>query len=78
MAYELWDMETANLIGDFPTEEAALTAIRQGGLGAVATLALAFEDEMGETHSIAVGPALAQRAQASRHDSRAVRSRLVG
>ena len=66
MPYELWDVETANLVGDYATEEAALAVVHQSlqahGPGAVAHLALAFEDAAGDTHPIASGPALAERA----------------
>lgn len=69
MAFDLWDIETANLVGDYPTEEAALDAERtslQGhGAEAVAALALAYEDEAGETYPIATGAALVERARAA-------------
>ena len=67
MAFELWDIETANLVGDYPTEEAALdvvrTSIREHGPEAVAALALAYEDDAGETRPIVAGAALMERAQ---------------
>lgn len=69
MAHELWDTEFANLIADFPTEDAALAAVRAEvearGSNAVAHLALGYEDENGDTHPIAAGLALADRAQRS-------------
>ena len=69
MAFELWDIETANLVGDYPTEEAALdvvrTSIREHGPEAVAVLALAYEDDAGETRPIAAGAALVERVQAA-------------
>ncbi len=67
MAYELWDTEFNNLLADFSTEEEALAVVRKGvearGVEAIAPLALGYEDEDGETHFIAAGVALAERAQ---------------
>lgn len=68
MAYELWDVETANLVGDYDTEVAALAVVRRSigvhGRGTVDALALAYEDSEGEAHPIAAGAALAERALA--------------
>lgn len=69
MAYELWGTESANLIADFPTEDDALTAVHEalqaGGPSVIAQLAFAYEDDEGETHPLAEGSALADRAQRS-------------
>ena len=66
MAYELWDAEYANLLAEFSNEDAALAVVRDEveirGSNGVAHLALAYEDEDGETHPIAAGAALAERA----------------
>lgn len=68
MAYELWNLESGNMIGDFSTEEAALVevhaVVRSHGAVTVAAWALAYEDDDGETHPIAEGAVLAQRAAA--------------
>lgn len=66
MAYELWDAEYANLLAEFSNEDAALAAVRgeveARGSDGVTHLALAYEDEDGETYPIAAGAALAERA----------------
>lgn len=66
MIYELFDTESANQVGVYETEEAALAvvrdAVRAHGLDAVATLALGREDEAGDTTVIASGIALAELA----------------
>ena len=67
MSYELWDTETRNLVETFETEDEALAAVRE--LVAVnaavypAALALALEDDEGETTVIARGQQLAARAR---------------
>ncbi len=67
MSYELWDTETRNLVETFDTEDEALAAVRE--LVAVnadvypAALALALEDDEGETTVIARGQQLAARAR---------------
>ena len=69
MAYELWDRETANLVGDYPSQGAALAKVRQTmdqyGRRAVESLALAFEDEDGKTRPIAAGVTLVELAEAT-------------
>jgi hypothetical protein len=69
-AFELWDTETANLVGDYATEAAALEAVRRmiatGSADRVRSLALAHENRRGATRTIAVGNELLQRA---RHDA---------
>jgi hypothetical protein len=69
MAYELWDIEFGNLMADFSTEDAALAVVREAvearGADSITHLALAYEDESGDTHPIAAGLALADRAQRS-------------
>lgn len=67
-AYELWDVETGNLIADYPDEDAALRAVREGvsdeGLAPWATVALARVEPGGERVPIVQGSALAARALA--------------
>lgn len=69
MAYELWDMQTANLVGDYATQEDALEDVRQtlltSGRAAIEPLSLAFETESGETRSIASGKSLIELAEMS-------------
>lgn len=64
--YELWDLETANLIGTYESEHAALedvaNAVLIHGRQAVETLLLGREDADGESHLIAEGAALVDRA----------------
>jgi hypothetical protein len=65
--YELWDLETRNLVGNFDTQEEALLFVREVldtyGLEAAKTFALGTEDENGETTAIAQGPALVDLAR---------------
>ena len=67
--YELWDSATRNLLGTFPSEEAALAVIRgllqKHGPGAVAGLFLGREDEAGRSTLLAEGNALVKRAEAA-------------
>ena len=67
--YELWDGETRNLLGTYPSEEAALAVVRntvrKHGPGAVASLFLGREDSTGRSTLIAEGDGLAQRAEAA-------------
>ncbi len=66
MAFELWDIESRNIVGDYATEAEALALVRdlvcREGPGAVETLLLAFEDETGRTTPVAAGIELAERA----------------
>jgi hypothetical protein len=66
MAYELMDVRTGNLIGYYPTVQAALEAVaetvRLYGLGAAASLALGDEDVDGPEGIVAQGTELARRA----------------
>jgi len=66
MAYELWDTETRNIVGDYETEGEALAIVRDvlrlDGQDAVASLALAHEDRSGRTRIVAIGRDLGNRA----------------
>lgn len=68
MIYELFDTATANQVGVYQTEDAALAAVRgavhRHGDDSVTTLALGLEDEAGDTTVIASGAALARLAAA--------------
>jgi hypothetical protein len=65
--YEVWDIESANLLAVYPTEEAALAFVRQviaaDGPAMVATWELARAREDQDTMSIAMGDQLADRAR---------------
>lgn len=66
MAFEIWDTESGNLVGDYPTERAALDVVRRmieiHGRQAVATWALANENRRGTTRTVAAGTVLVDRA----------------
>ena len=68
VSYELWDIQTGNLVGGYETEESALAVVRRSmtehGRESVETLGLARESR-GRTKTIAVGAALAERALAA-------------
>lgn len=67
MNYELWNLETGNLVRAYDTEDAALAVARrsveQWGRESVADLALARESR-GRTRALAEGDALAERTLA--------------
>ncbi len=69
MAYELWSLDTRNIVGDYDSEEAALVVVNDAleahGREAVIDLALAHEDRRGRTRLIAQGDDLIARAQAA-------------
>lgn len=64
--YELWDQETANQIGSYPSRAEAMAvvgdAVRAFGADALATVALGREDDNGDTVVIAAGRELADLA----------------
>ena len=66
MAYEIWDVESANLVGSYATEGAALAAVRDAvrltDESAALGWALAREDRRGTTTTIASGRNLLDRA----------------
>lgn len=67
MVFEIWSMESRNLVASFDTEEEALRFVNltldTSGADAVAHLALAHEDDCGEAATIACGDDLARRAR---------------
>lgn len=71
MIYELWDMETNNLMASYDDEQRALGAVCEAllrvGEMAVDNVALVQEDALGNSEFIASGPALADRARAIPH-----------
>lgn len=66
MVFELWELESANLIADYETEEAALelvrTAVRAHGRDYVLTWELAIAPEDGDAETVASGEDLIERA----------------
>lgn len=66
MIFELWDQKSANLIGAFDTEVAALTEVRSSverhGRSCAEQWALAVEDDTGDVTTIATGDGLIDRA----------------
>ena len=68
MAFELWDIESRNIVGDYATEAEALAVVRdlvhRDGPRPVESLLLAFEDDIGRTTPVASGTELVERAVA--------------
>lgn len=66
MMYQLWDMESANLLGSYPSEDAALHIVRQAivrhGAESVSMLLLLREDAGGQLIDVAESAALAKLA----------------
>jgi hypothetical protein len=67
MTYELWSGASGNLLGAFPSEGDAFAAVRRAaetnGRAYVESLALLVEDDAGESHLVAEGADLIQRAR---------------
>lgn len=67
MAYELWNTQSRNIVGDYGTEQLAMAMVREateiGGQDAAESLAPAYEDANGRTTVVAVGAELAARAR---------------
>ena len=68
--YELWDMETRNLVGTYESQEAALEMVRNAvgrhGVEHAESLALGSEDARGNVRQIAAGQALTRLATATK------------
>ena len=68
MVYELWDGETANIVGAFESEAAAIAAVgralQEQGPAYVASLVLGRENEDGDSVLISTGSDLVERATA--------------
>jgi hypothetical protein len=66
MAYEIWEMQTGNLVASFSHERDALTLVRDAveahGEAYVETLALIHEDEAGCSTTVAASYELIERA----------------
>ena len=67
MRYTIWHLDTGNLIGDYPTEDAALAAVRAEILVNVSPDLLVLQREQAgdDPELVASGPALATRALAT-------------
>ena len=67
MFYVLWDVETGNIVGDFATEDEALSVVRElledNAPDYVDALSLGRTDDDGETWLIAEGNPLAVMAR---------------
>ncbi|MFN8636528.1 MAG: hypothetical protein U0893_21990 [Chloroflexota bacterium] len=67
MAYEIWEMQTGNLVASFRREREALALVRDAleahGDTYVRSLALVREDEDGSTITVAESCALIERAR---------------
>jgi hypothetical protein len=68
MTFQLWEAESANLVGSYPTQEAALTivreAVRSHGRDLVRSLVLVREDARGRLTTVAEGDGLIELAVA--------------
>ncbi len=67
VVYDLWDVETGNMISTFESEEVALKLVTDllecNGLDYAGALDLGYLDEHGEVHSLATGAALVDRVR---------------
>ncbi len=67
MVFQIWDTESANMVGAFPTADAAFRAVCEAvevhGPGYVATWVLEHEDEQGHITTLGEGSALLERAR---------------
>ena len=68
MTYELWDLDSGNLIGSYETEHEALEVLRNAidayGKAYADAVGLGRRDDKGQVQSIAESTALAERALA--------------
>ena len=68
MYYEIWDLESGNLIGDFDTQDEALRLVREMldtyGVDVAMTFALGEGDANGDSTAIAQGAELVELARA--------------
>jgi hypothetical protein len=66
--FEVWDVETSNVIDAFPNEDAALAFVRSAidefGDDYARTLALLADEPAGDVTTIAIGAELTERAHA--------------
>ena len=68
LTYDLWDSESGNIIGTFPTREEALSVVREAlsrhGVQYAESLLFGQEDSHGQTKAIAQGEELIDLALA--------------
>jgi len=80
MAYEIWEMQTGNLVASFSHEQDALALVRDAveahGETYVETLALVHEDEVSDSTTVATSHELIKQAR-TRPNSLNERSRLL-
>ena len=66
MTYELWDRSSRNLLGEFPTSEAAFELVREiledEGRASALSLVLSMEDDVGHSERVAAGDDLVELA----------------
>ena len=66
MAYEIWEVQTGNLVASFGHERDALALVRDAvkahGEAYVGSLALVHEDESGNSTTVATSHELLERA----------------
>jgi hypothetical protein len=66
MPFQLWEADSANLVGSYPTREAALAIVRDAvqkhGREGVASLVLVREDARGRVTTVGEGDALVELA----------------
>lgn len=69
MSYELWDVESGNIIKTYASEDEALVVVRNlvalNGPKYARALVLTFEDDNEDTSLVAKGMALSEHAQAA-------------
>jgi len=62
MTFQLWEADSANLVGSYPTREAALAIVREAvhahGRDVVRSLVLVREDARGRLTTVGEGDAL--------------------
>jgi len=71
MSYELWSKVSRSIVDSFPTETAALAAVREAvtlhGRAYAEGLAILYEDRSGRSKLIAEGATLVDQAIADSH-----------
>ena len=76
--FELWDMDTRNLVGTYETQEAALDivrkTVRRHGHKHTESLALGTEDSRGNVRAVAAGQALTDLGSAAAVPRRVARA----
>lgn len=80
MIYELWDVESGNLVSAYETEVDALATVREmidlHGRSYAEALALVRDDDQADVETLAIGAALVARAQSMNIDEAVEVSRI--